>query len=69
MFGGGANSAATEPLAVPPFSPRISAAIALRKEYDIGRIVFKGWLSRANVLLIIRRKPITPDIYVTFKGT
>ncbi len=69
MFGGGANSAATETLGSSAiFASDFGGNPPYEKMYDIGRIVFKSWLSRANVLLIIGGKANNTDIYVTFKG-
>ena len=36
--------------------------------YDIGKIVFKHWIDKSNVLLIIGGKANNTNIYVTFKG-
>jgi succinyl-CoA synthetase beta subunit len=69
MFGGGANSAATETLeqrAV--FSSDFGGNPPYEKMYSISKIVFKHWLERTNVLLIIGGKANNTDIYVTFKG-
>ncbi len=69
MFGGGANSAATETLGSSAiFASDFGGNPPYEKMYDIARIVFKNWLSRANVLLIIGGKANNTDIYVTFKG-
>ena len=69
MFGGGANSAATETLGSSAiFASDFGGNPPYEKMYDIGRIVFKHWLAQASVLLIIGVKANNPDIYVTFKG-
>ncbi len=69
MFGGGANSAATETLGTSAiFSSDFGGNPPYEKMYEISRIVFKHWLHKANVLLIIGGKANNTDIYVTFKG-
>ena len=69
MFGGGASSAATETLGASAiFSSDFGGNPPYEKIYDISRIVFKHWLQKANVLLIIGGKANNTDIYVTFKG-
>lgn len=69
MFGGGANSAATETLGSSAiFSSDFGGNPPYEKMYDIARIVFKHWLKNASVLLIIGGKANNTDIYVTFKG-
>ncbi len=69
MFGGGANSAATETLGSSAiFSSDFGGNPPYEKMYDIARIVFRNWLSNANVLLLIGGKANNTDIYVTFKG-
>ncbi len=69
MFGGGANSAATETLGTKGiFSSDFGGNPPYEKMYDISRIVFKHWYEKANVLLIIGGKANNTDIYVTFKG-
>jgi succinyl-CoA synthetase beta subunit len=69
MYGGGANSAATETLGTSAiFASDFGGNPPYEKMYEIARIVFKHWLSRANVLLIIGGKANNTDIYVTFKG-
>jgi succinyl-CoA synthetase beta subunit len=69
MFGGGANSAATETLGGSAiFASDFGGNPPYEKMYDIARIVFKHWLDRANVLLIIGGKANNTDIYITFKG-
>ena len=69
MFGGGANSAATETLedrAI--FSSDFGGNPPYEKMYRIARITFKHWYDHANVLLIIGGKSNNTDIYITFKG-
>ncbi len=69
MFGGGANSAATEALGTSAiFSSDFGGNPPYDKMYDIGRIVFEHWYEKASVLLIIGGKANNTDIYVTFKG-
>jgi succinyl-CoA synthetase beta subunit len=69
MFGGGANSAATETLGSSAiFSSDFGGNPPYEKMYEIGRIVFEHWYERANVLLLIGGKANNTDIYVTFKG-
>ena len=69
MFGGGANSAATETLgSAAIFSSDFGGNPPYEKMYEISRIVFSHWLKNANVLLIIGGKANNTDIYVTFKG-
>ncbi len=69
MFGGGANSAATETLGSSAiFASDFGGNPPYEKMYEIARIVFKHWMPKANVLLIIGGKANNTDIYVTFKG-
>jgi succinyl-CoA synthetase beta subunit len=69
MFGGGANSAATETLGSRAiFSSDFGGNPPYEKMYEISRIVFKHWYDKANVILIIGGKANNTDIYVTFKG-
>lgn len=69
MFGGGANSAATETLgSAAIFSSDFGGNPPYEKMYEISRIVFKHWMKNANVLLLIGGKANNTDIYVTFKG-
>lgn len=69
MFGGGANSAATETLGSSAiFSSDFGGNPPYEKMYDISKIVFNHWLDTANVLLLIGGKANNTDIYVTFKG-
>jgi succinyl-CoA synthetase beta subunit len=69
MFGGGANTAATEVLGDRAiFASDFGGNPPYEKMAAISRIVFKHWLDRANVLLIIGGKANNTDIYVTFKG-
>lgn len=69
MFGGGANSAATETLGTKAiFASDFGGNPPYEKMYDISRIVFKHWYDQASVLLVIGGKANNTDIYVTFKG-
>jgi len=69
MFGGGANSAATETLGNQAiFSSDFGGNPPYEKMYKISKIVFEHWYDKANVLLIIGGKANNTDIYVTFKG-
>ncbi len=69
MFGGGANTAATETLGDRAiFSSDFGGNPPYEKMYEISRIVFDHWYDRANVLLVIGGKANNTDIYVTFKG-
>lgn len=69
MFGGGANSAATEILSEKAtISSDFGGNPPYEKMYEISKIVFKYWLKQTNVLLIIGGKANNTDIYVTFKG-
>jgi succinyl-CoA synthetase beta subunit len=69
MFGGGANSAATEVLAdKTTISSDFGGNPPYEKMFQISSIVFKYWMKNANVLLIIGGKANNTDIYVTFKG-
>jgi len=69
MFGGGANSAATETLGDRAiFASDFGGNPPYDKMYDIGKIVFKHWIDKSNVLLIIGGKANNTNIYVTFKG-
>ena len=69
MYGGGANSAATETLGTSAiFASDFGGNPPYEKMYEIAHIVFKHWLAKANVLLIIGGKANNTDIYVTFKG-
>lgn len=69
MFGGGASSAATEalgPAAI--FSSDFGGNPPYEKMYEIASIVFRHWIDRAGVLLVIGGKANNTDIHVTFKG-
>jgi succinyl-CoA synthetase beta subunit len=69
MFGGGASSAATEtlgPAAI--FSSDFGGNPPYEKMYEIASIVFRHWIDRASVLLVIGGKANNTDILVTFKG-
>ncbi len=69
MFGGGANSAATETLGSSAiFASDFGGNPPYEKMYDIARISFKHHLDAANVLLIIGGKANNTDIYITFRG-
>jgi succinyl-CoA synthetase beta subunit len=69
MFGGGANSAATETLGDRAiFASDFGGNPPYDKMYDIGKIVFKHWIGQANVLLIIGGKANNTNIYITLKG-
>jgi len=69
MFGGGANSAATETLGEKAiFSSDFGGNPPYEKMYEISKIVFNNWYDKANVILIIGGKANNTDIYVTFKG-
>ena len=69
MFGGGANSAATETLGSKAiFSSDFGGNPPYEKMYDIARISLKHHWDTANVLLVIGGKANNTDIYVTFRG-
>lgn len=69
MFGGGANSAATETLGKKAiFSSDFGGNPPYEKMYEISKIVFNHWYEKTNVILIIGGKANNTDIYVTFKG-
>lgn len=69
MFGGGANSAATEVLSQKAtFSSDFGGNPPYGKMYNIAAIAFKYWLAQSNVLLVIGGKANNTDILVTFKG-
>ena len=69
MFGGGANSAATEVLSQKAtISSDFGGNPPYEKIYEIARIAYKYWLAQSNVLLIIGGKANNTDIFVTFKG-
>ena len=69
MFGGGANSAATETLGDRAiFSSDFGGNPPYEKIMKIARIVFDYWLEKANLLLVIGGKANNTDIFVTFKG-
>jgi len=69
MFGGGANSAATEVLSTKTtISSDFGGNPPYEKMYDIASITYKYWLKNTNVLLVIGGKANNTDIYVTFKG-
>ncbi len=69
MFGGGANSAATETLGKKAtISSDFGGNPPYDKMYEIAKIVYKHWLKQSNVLLIIGGKANNTDIFVTFKA-
>lgn len=69
MFGGGANSAATEILSErTTISSDFGGNPPYEKMYQISRIIYDYWLEQSNVLLIIGGKANNTDIYVTFKA-
>ncbi|NQT24665.1 carboxylate--amine ligase, partial [candidate division KSB1 bacterium] len=69
MFGGGANTAATETLGQRAlFTSDFGGNPPYEKMYAISRIVFKHWYDKANVMLLIGGKANNTDIYITFKG-
>jgi len=69
MFGGGANSAATEVLSTKTtISSDFGGNPPYEKMYDIASITYKYWMKNTNVLLVIGGKANNTDIYVTFKG-
>ncbi len=69
MFGGGANSAATETLGDRAiFSSDFGGNPPYEKMYEIARIAFKHHLAAASVILLIGGKANNTDIYVTFRG-
>jgi succinyl-CoA synthetase beta subunit len=69
MFGGGANSAATEVLSQKAtISSDFGGNPPYEKMYNIAKIVYKYWLKQSNVLLIIGGKANNTDIFVTYKG-
>ncbi|MDH5717763.1 MAG: carboxylate--amine ligase [Spirochaetia bacterium] len=69
IFGGGANSAATEVLGDKAI---ISSDFGGNPPYEkmkaISDICFKHWLKKANILLVIGGKANNTDIFVTFKA-
>ncbi|MBN2490633.1 MAG: carboxylate--amine ligase [Planctomycetes bacterium] len=69
MFGGGANSAATETLGDRAlFTSDFGGNPPYEKMYEIARIALRYHLDRANVLLVIGGKANNTDIYITFRG-
>ena len=69
MFGGGANSAATEILAEKTtISTDFGGNPPFEKMYQIAHIVYKYWLKNANVILVIGGKANNTDIFVTLKA-
>lgn len=69
MFGGGASSAATETLGTSAFfSSDFGGNPPYEKIYQIASIVFRHWLDKASLILVIGGKANNTDIHVTFKG-
>jgi len=69
MFGGGANSAATEILSQrTTISSDFGGNPPYEKMYEIAEITFNYWLKQSNVILIIGGKANNTDIFITFKG-
>ncbi len=69
MFGGGANSAATEVLSdKTTISTDFGGNPPYKKMYGIAEIVYKYWLKNSNVLLVIGGKANNTDIFVTLKA-
>ena len=69
MFGGGANSAATEILSEKTtISTDFGGNPPFEKMYKIAEIVYKYWLKNANVILVIGGKANNTDIFVTLKA-
>ncbi len=69
MFGGGANSAATEILSDrTTISTDFGGNPPFEKMYKIAQIVYKHWLPQSNVVLVIGGKANNTDIFVTFKA-
>lgn len=69
MFGGGANSAATEVLGDRAiFSSDFGGNPPYQKMKEIANICYKYWLQQANIVQIIGGKANNTDIFVTFKA-
>ncbi len=69
MFGGGANSAATEILSErTTISTDFGGNPPFEKMYNIAEIVYKYWLKNSNVILVIGGKANNTDIFVTLKA-
>lgn len=69
MFGGGANSAATEILSDrTTISTDFGGNPPFEKMYNIAEIVYKYWLPNSNVVLVIGGKANNTDIFVTLKA-
>jgi len=69
MFGGGANSAATEVLGDRAiFSSDFGGNPPYQKMKDIANICYKHFLKQANIVTIIGGKANNTDIFVTFKA-
>ncbi|HHB78317.1 MAG TPA: carboxylate--amine ligase [Saprospiraceae bacterium] len=69
MFGGGANSAATEILSDrTTISTDFGGNPPFEKMYNIAEIVYKYWIKNSNVILVIGGKANNTDIFVTLKA-
>jgi len=69
MFGGGANSAATEVLGSQAiYSSDFGGNPPYEKMVAISRIVFRHWYEQADMLVIIGGKANNTDIFITFKA-
>ncbi len=69
MFGGGANSAATETLGTGAIiSSDFGGNPPYAKMKSIADITFKHWLKQARVILVIGGKANNTDIFVTLKA-
>lgn len=69
MFGGGANSAATEVLGDRAiFSSDFGGNPPYQKMKDIADICYRHWLKQANIVQIIGGKANNTDIFVTIKA-
>lgn len=69
MFGGGANSAATEILGTKTIvSSDFGGNPPYEKMKEIADIMFRHWLPQTNVVLLVGGKSNNTDIFTTFKG-
>ena len=69
IFGGGANSAATEVLGQKAIiSSDFGGNPPYAKMKSIADISFRHWLAKTNIVLLIGGKANNTDIFVTFKG-
>lgn len=69
MFGGGANSAATEILGSKAIiSSDFGGNPPYAKMKEISDIMFRHWLPQANVVLLVGGRANNTDIFTTFKG-